>query len=267
MAKELSLVAYNDLESQVEALERDGYVYFPNVLNKDEITILRETMDRLETISECYDKHQTPDNGGGFLNKIINNSFNRDPLYLQFLDKSPIIEVAEATHGGDCHCIGMQSWITGPGRPDQGLHTDWLPIRLPTDVRSDQRVKVPIFITTAHYYLNDMYEELGPTKFVPGSHFSGCSPDGQTEWNKRGDESILCHAGDVVLFRSEVWHRGSANTSNEVRYLLQVHYAQRMITQKYPPYLNKFQFDESILDLANPRQRRLLGDHGPSNYD
>ena len=33
-------------------------------------------------------------------------------------------------------------------------------------------------------------------------------------------------AGDVVLFRSEVWHRGSANTSNEVRYLMQVHYAQ-----------------------------------------
>ena len=29
MAKALSLVAYSDLESQVEALERDGYVYFP----------------------------------------------------------------------------------------------------------------------------------------------------------------------------------------------------------------------------------------------
>ena len=64
-----------------------------------------------------------------------------------------------------------------------------------------------------------------------------------------------------------LWHRGSANSSDETRYLLQVHYAKRMITQKYPPYLNKFQFDESILEQANPRQRRLLGDHGPSNYD
>ena len=267
MAKVLSLVAYNDLENQVEALERDGYVYFPNVLDTEEVAELRATMDRLETIPECLDRHQTPENGDKFLNKIINNSFNRDPLYLQFLDKSPIIEVAEATHGEDCHCIGMQSWITGPGRPDQGLHTDWLPISLPADVRSDPRVKVPIFITTAHYYLNDMYEELGPTKFVPGSHFSGCSPNGQTEWNNRGEESILCNAGDVVLFRSEVWHRGSANTSDETRYLLQVHYAMRMITQKYPPYLNKFQFDESILAQVNSRQRRLLGDHRPSNYD
>ena len=71
----------------------------------------------------------------------------------------------------------------------------------------------------------------------------------------------------MVLFRSEVWHRGSANTSDETRYLLQVHYAMRMITQKYPPYLNKFQFDESILAQATAQQRRLLGDHRPSNYD
>ena len=54
MAKALSLVAYNDLESQVEALERDGYVYFPGVLDAEEVAELRATMDRLETIPECY---------------------------------------------------------------------------------------------------------------------------------------------------------------------------------------------------------------------
>ena len=44
MAKALLLVAHNDLESQVEALERDGYVYFPGVLDADEIAELRATM-------------------------------------------------------------------------------------------------------------------------------------------------------------------------------------------------------------------------------
>jgi ectoine hydroxylase-related dioxygenase (phytanoyl-CoA dioxygenase family) len=79
--------------------------------------------------------------------------------------------------------------------------------------------------------------------------------------------SILCNAGDVVVFRSEVWHRGTANTSDKTRYLLQVHYAMRMITQKFPPYLNRFQFDDSILAQATPRQRRLLGEHGGGAYD
>ena len=54
MAKALSLVAYDDLESQVEALERDGYVYFPGVLDADEIAKLRATMDRLEAISRVF---------------------------------------------------------------------------------------------------------------------------------------------------------------------------------------------------------------------
>ena len=40
-----------------------------------------------------------------------------------------------------------------------------------------------------------------------------------------------------------------------------------MITQKFPPYLNRFQFDERLLFQATPRQRRLLGEHRQSNYD
>ena len=121
MAKALSLVAYTDLESQVEALERDGYVYFPSVLDADEIAELRATMDRLEAIPASHDRDETPQNGDAFLHKLISNSFNRDPLYLQYLDKSPIIEVAEAAHGEDCHCIGMHSWLTGPRPSRSGI--------------------------------------------------------------------------------------------------------------------------------------------------
>ena len=156
MAKALPLVAYTDLESQVEALERDGYAYFPAVINSEEISELRAVMDRLEALEESFDKHSSPQNGSGFLNKIINNSFNRDPLFLQYLDKPQLIDVVETVHGSDCHIIGMQSWLTGPDRPDQNLHTDWLPISLPEDVATNPRVKIPIFITTAHYYLDDI---------------------------------------------------------------------------------------------------------------
>jgi ectoine hydroxylase-related dioxygenase (phytanoyl-CoA dioxygenase family) len=135
-------------------------------------------------------------------------------------------------------------------------------------VMEDPRVKIPIFISTAHFYLDDIYEELGPTNFVPGSHRAGRRPNaGEKSWKGVGEQSIMCKAGDAVLFRSEVWHRGTANTSEQIRYLLQVHYSQRIITQKLPPYLNKFQFDKELLERATPRQLRLLGDHTPSNYD
>ena len=78
---------------------------------------------------------------------------------------------------------------------------------------------------------------------------------------------VFCVTRDVLVFRSDVWHRGTANKSNQNRYLLQVHYANRMIAQKFPPYLNQFQFNQVILDQATPRQRRILGDHPNAAYD
>ena len=266
MAKALPLIAYPDLDSRVNALENDGYVYLPGVIKSEEIIELKTAMDRLDRVPDSFDQHGTPENGG-FLNKHINNAFNRDITFLRYLDKPEVIEIEEAIHGKDCHVIGMTAWTTGPGRPEQTLHTDWLPISLPEDILADPRVKVPVFITTCHYYLNDIYEELGPTNFVTGSHNSGRAPNGDTEWKGGEERSIMCNAGDAVIFRSEVWHRGTANTSDENRYLLQVHYSHRMITQKFPPYLNKFQFDPAILSQATDRQHRLLGDHTPSNYD
>lgn len=266
MSTLLPLHAYVELADQVKALEEDGYVYLPGVLDATEIADLRAVMTRLEAIPASYDHHTLP-TAGGFLNKSINNVFNRDALFLPYVDRPGVIEIAEAVHGPDCHIIGMTAWLTGPGRPDQRLHADWQPLTLPTEVMRHPEVKIPIYISTAHYYLDDLTEELGPTQFIPGSHRAGRAPNGDIDYQGVTPQSILCKAGDVVIFRSEVWHRGTANRSQQVRYLLQVHYAQRMITQKFPPYLNRFQFDETILARATPRQRRLLGDHKPSNYD
>ena len=261
MADALRLVPQLSLESRVKVMQQDGFVYFPAVISPAEVAELRSAMDRLEAIPDYFD------NVRNSWSRSFNNVFNRDEVFVQYLDKPGIIELVEKIHGADCHVIGMTAWITGPGRPEQTLHVDYLPISLPEDIMEDPRVNLPVFITTAHYYLDDMHEELGPTKFVPGSHLSGRLPRGDTEWKGTGERSILCDAGDVVIFRSEVWHRGAANTGNQERYLLQVHYAQRMITQKFPPYLNKFQFDERMLETLTPRQRRLLGEHRSSNYD
>lgn len=267
MVTPLPLVAQSDLQNYVRAMEEDGFAYFPSALDEDEIIRLRRAMDELTALPESYDRHTAPAEHG-FMNKSINNAFNRDPVFVPYLDRPQIIDLVEAIHGDDCHIIGMTAWVTGPGRPDQTLHADWQPLELPEDVMEDPRVKIPIYISTLHFYLDDIYQELGPTNFVPGSHRAGRRPHaGETSWKGVGEQSILCKAGDAVLFRSEVWHRGTANTSEQTRYLLQVHYAQRMITQKLPPYLNKFQFNSELLRQATPRQLRLLGDHTRGAYD
>ena len=264
MSNALSLIAYPTLAGQVKALEEDGYAFLPGLLNAAEVAELRGAMDRLVAIPASYDKDNT---SGGYRNKSINNTFNRAPLFLSYVDRPRVVEIAEAIHGDDCHVLGMTAWMTGPGRPDQQLHADYQPLALPAEVMSNPEVKIPIYISTAHFYLDDIDEELGPTQFIPNSHRAGRDPAGDMEYKGVGPKNILCKAGDMVIFRSEVWHRGTANRSQRTRYLLQVHYSKRMITQKFPPYLYRFQFDEAILAQATPRQLRLLGDHKAGAYD
>ena len=115
--------------------------------------------------------------------------------------------------------------------------------------------------------LDDLYEELGPTKVIPGSHKAGREPNGETQWKGVGEKSMMVEAGDVTIHRSEVWHRGSANRSNDTRYLLQVARASRWIAQRYPPYLGKFRFNEETLAQATPRQLRLMGGHKQGAFD
>ena len=254
------LVYHPEMEDQIEAMHAIGYAYIPRALNADRVAELKHRMDLLSGIPDSFDRDHD-EQTDQFFQKHINNAFNRDRAFFDCLDVDGVIDIAEGVNGNDCHVIGMTAWVTGPGRPDQSLHIDCKLISLPDDITADPRVRIPIFITTAHFYLNDMYEELGPTKFVPGTHVKQDRPAPSEEL------SILCNAGDAIIFRSEIWHRGTANTSDEKRYLLQVHYAQRMITQKFPPYLNKFQFRPEVLEWASDRQRRLLGGHRPGAYD
>ena len=260
MADVLELTSFETVDELAAAVERDGFAYMPTVLIPEDISTLRDHIEALEPNPDAFDRRTS-------IEKHIKTVFNRDPHFIKYLDMEPVASVAERLMGDDCHIIGMTAWTTGPDRPDQHLHADYLPVEIPEEFLLSGAVKLPVFVATAHYYLNDIYNDLGPTKFIPGSHLAGRKPTSSDRtWRGMEEQDLICNAGDCVLFRSDVWHRGSANTSGETRYLLQVHYARRMITQKFPPYL-RFKYNDAILSLANPRQRRFLGEHERANYD
>ena len=61
-----------------------------------------------------------------------------------------------------------------------------------------------------------LYEELGPTKVIPGSHKAGRKPkEGEDNWNGQTAKSVMVKSGDATIHRAEIWHRGSANKSNK----------------------------------------------------
>jgi len=60
----------------------------------------------------------------------IKNLWNRRPDFLQFADHEPVCSVMEAVLGDDCKLIGMTGHSAQPGRSDQTLHTDYLPVEI-----------------------------------------------------------------------------------------------------------------------------------------
>ena len=108
-------------------------------------------------------------------------------------------------------------------------------------------------ISTLHYYLNDMYMELGPTLVVEASHKSGRVPDDETGYNGNECKALVCKAGDAILFRSDLWHGALPNCSNERRYMLQVHYGCAYIERVFVSPWRKSPFPENFVDACDDR--------------
>jgi ectoine hydroxylase-related dioxygenase (phytanoyl-CoA dioxygenase family) len=76
-------------------------------------------------------------------------------------------------------------------------------------------------------------------------------------------------AGDVVLFVSDAWHRGTpAGTGGTGRLFLQVHYSRRDLAQRIQTTdeVNHLS-PEAVARATTDRERRLIGLHAPFFYD
>jgi len=259
--------AIYETDEALGALEQDGAVFLTAALAVEKCSEAREKIDALTP--QHWDETHDDRRGtapGRFLDRYL-CVFNRDPYWLQFLDRPGVIDIAEAALGRDCHVVGETAWRSHPGFQGEPLHVDHLPFTWPEHAVTEQ-FRVPPFIITVHFYLNDVTPALAPTRIVPGSHRAGRLPTGHEDtWQGHAAEAVLARAGDCLLFRSDVWHAGSDNrTPDDVRYLLQVHYGRREMAQHLSPFL-EWRFDPAVIAAASPRQRRLLGDHEPGAYD
>jgi len=243
---------------------RDGYLLLPGVLTGGEIEALKAGINRVLEDP----KWQTTDNVYG--SYIGVRLFETDPVFEDMLAREPIISLIEDILGPDCHLIAENAVRNAPGQAIDTFHVDD-PVMFPAGPdgkRHDPSLTMPLFVCTVQMPLTDIPSvEYGPTQFVPGSHYSGREPNDLYNPSFEGQEpvSILCKAGDIYLHNGQCWHRGAPNTSDRTRYLLQLAYGKRWVSQRFYPFVN-YQLPQGVFERADDRRKRVLGFHPKGAY-
>ncbi|MAG36185.1 MAG: phytanoyl-CoA dioxygenase [Dehalococcoidia bacterium] len=129
-----------------------------------------------------------------------------------------------------------------PGSPGQNLHKDGFS-------RRGHRTRWLL----AFYYPQETTLEMGPTVVVPGSQYYNTLPSDGTE----RELALTVEAGTVVITNYDIWHRGSANTSESKRYMNKFLFAR--IEEPTAPSWDSAQTEwEPGADTATPALWRHL---------
>ncbi|MFZ4812470.1 MAG: phytanoyl-CoA dioxygenase family protein [Ilumatobacteraceae bacterium] len=249
-------------------LERDGYAVLRGVLSADEIAALVADADHAFT-------SRGPDSGRRGDDEYRYEMLNHSELAHRTVGHPRILEVIEPLLGDDCHVIANTLWRNGPDFAGGPWHCDAGPhVPRPADVPWDDRIPYPVFAIGAHILLRDCSIADGPTAVLAGSHRSGrLAPvsqvfDAELTYDGRPGVLLEAAAGDVALFVSDVWHRGTPSNGGSGRLFLQAHYGRRDIAQRLRLTADANQLSADAIAWADtPRRRDLVGLHGPYFYD
>jgi hypothetical protein len=250
-------------------LERDGYTLLPQVFAPPEVARLREEID---VVFDALPSERSRGDREQFRYEML----NRSAACQAAIAHPRILEAIEPLLGEDCHVIANTAWRNPPDFKGGPWHCDAGPhVPRPEGVPWDDRIPYPIFAVAGHVMLQDCALADGPTSVVPGSHRSGrLAPydrmlSDELEFEGRQSVVLEADAGDVLLFVSDVWHRGlPARDGGRGRYFMQVHYGRRDIAQRIRTSSEVNQLsDEAIARAKTERERTLIGLHDPFFYD
>src|SRR5438046_3188816 len=130
------------------------------------------------------------------------------PAFIELIEHPPILDRHRAIFGNQVQLLQYDFLRQGPRSDarERHWHRDF---SFPGDR--------PLSINTI-LYLDDMTEEVGPTRVVPGSHRGeALPPEARVGGPLPGEVAVYATAGDAVFINSAIWHTGGRNQSEGLR--------------------------------------------------
>jgi len=176
------------------------------------------------------------------------------PAFFEMLDNDVYRALADAILLPNCGSYWVnsgQAMLIGPGSPAQMLHRDcmnWSQYCMPL------WPNCPEVTLSAMIALEDVTEELGATRVIPGSHKG--EKYGES-WDQAETVPAELKIGDALIYSGKVVHGGGANrTKDRWRKAMHLSFLVGWLT---PEESSPIDYTDEELAHCSPRVQRVLG--------
>lgn len=194
-------------EAQLRQLREEGFCIFPEVLSPQELDRAREGLARgvaqvQAEAGTAYDERLDPNAS----NQRVYNLPAVDPVFIDLLRRDDALGATRELLGQNVLVSNFTANVALPGSGSMKVH-------------SDQALVIPPpwlhpWACNVIWCLDDVDEENGATRYLPGSHEYRSFDDVPADAQDR-TVAFSAPAGSFVLMEGRLWHTSGANVSKD----------------------------------------------------
>lgn len=198
------------LDQHLDEFKTVGFTLFPKMLGDDWVAEMRDAFE------EIADRIPNPD--GSRSATFVDVLEHKPDLVLSAMSNPRLLDFAEMIVGPHVQLESITYRRTSPQpadtKPVLGFHRDMF-----AEFPQEGVYHRPLLFN-ALSYLQDLDDRNGPLRILPGTHMKAMSLTPEERTQSHPDEVILYpQAGDIAVFHNAMLHSGTANYSDEHRYL------------------------------------------------